>query len=271
MPISNIVRSAVAGMLSHKLNLDTIANNLANVNTTGFKAGRVHFQDVLYENYTYSTNAEEVRVGAGVRPSAISPTYTQGALEQTDIPTDVAIYGEGFFQVRQNDGTFAYTRNGNFRLDIVDGQRVLVNTDGLPVMGPNAGPVVIGPEASAQSLTISSTGEVLSSRFDELVGHDVINTVGQVALAKFVNPEGLEQIGQTLVRESATSGAVELGTPGATAGFGQLVGGALEGSNVNTADEMTNMVTAQRAYSLSVQALRTLDEMIGLANNIRSR
>ncbi|NCV21935.1 MAG: flagellar hook-basal body protein, partial [Chloroflexi bacterium] len=163
MPISNIVRSAVAGMLSHKLNLDTIANNLANVNTTGFKAGRVHFQDVLYENYTYATNAEEVRVGAGVRPSAISPTYTQGSLEQTDIPTDVAIYGEGFFQVRQNDGTFAYTRNGNFRLDIVDGQRVLVNTDGLPVMGPNAGPVVIGPEASAQSLTISSNPSGLTN------------------------------------------------------------------------------------------------------------
>ena len=110
MPISQIVRSAVSGMLSHKLQLDTIANNLANANTTGFKTAKVHFQDVLYQNATYATNVDDVQLGAGVRPSAITPAYTQGALEQTDLPTDVAIYGDGFFRVRSADGATAFTR-----------------------------------------------------------------------------------------------------------------------------------------------------------------
>lgn len=269
MPISQIVRSAVSGMLSHKLQLDTIANNLANANTTGFKAAKVHFQDVLYQNATYATNVDDVQLGAGVRPSAITPAYTQGALEQTDLPTDAAIYGDGFFRVQSADGATAYTRNGSFHLDIVGGQRVLVNGDGLVVLGAENGPIVVGNDLSAQSLTILSNGDVQATRFDEGAAKDVVTTVGQISLARFVNPEGLEQIGQTLALETATSGAPEVGVAGTTTGFGQLVGGTLEKSNVNAADEMTNMVQAQRAYSLSVQALRTLDEMIGLANNLR--
>lgn len=271
MPISQIVRSAVSGMLSHKLHLDTIANNLANSNTTGFKAAKVHFQDVLYQNATYATAFHDVHLGAGVRPSAITPAYTQGMLEQTDLPTDVAIYGDGFFRVRAPDGSIAYTRNGSFHLDIVGGQRALVNGDGLVVLGADGGPVIVGNDLSAQSLAILSNGDVQATRFDEASAKDVVTTVGQVSLARFVNPEGLELVGQTLARETATSGAAEVGVPGTTVGFGQLVGGTLEQSNVNVADEMTSMVQAQRAYSLSVQALRTLDEMIGLANNIRSR
>ncbi len=271
MPISHIVRSAVAGMLSHKLHLDTIANNLANSNTTGFKAAKVHFQDVLYQNYTHAANVEDVQVGAGVRPSAITPAYTQGDLEQTDMPTDVAIYGDGFFRVQAPDGTPAYTRNGSFHLDIVGGQRVLVNGDGHVVLGADNGPIIVGTDHSAQSLAILANGDIQATRFDEARATDVVTTIGQLSLARFVNPEGLELVGQTLARASVTSGAAEVGVAGTTVGFGQLVGGTLERSNVNVADEMTSMVQAQRAYSLSVQALKTLDEMIGLANNIRSR
>ena len=258
MPISQIVRSAVSGMVSHKLHLDVIANNLANVNTTGFKSARLNFEDVLYQSHTYATANRDLRVGSGVRPSTLQATFTQGSLQNTDVPTDLAVFGDGFFQVRLSDGATGYTRKGDFRLD-ADGR--LVTTDGLAMI-----PDVVVPPGTAETMTVGADGAV---RITPL-GATTPQQIGQIQLVTFNNPEGLEQISQTLFRQTPNSGAAQVGPPN-TAGFGQVVDRALEVSNVNMADEMANLVVAQRAYGFSVKVLQTLDEMVGMANNMRSR
>jgi flagellar basal-body rod protein FlgG len=261
MPISQLVRSAVSGMVSHKLHLDVIANNLANVNTSGFKSSRVNFQDVLYQRHRLATNNQDLRVGAGVRAVEIQPFFTQGALNQTDVPTDLSIYGNGFFRVRLPDGETGYTRNGNFR---VDANGLLITGDGLRVE-----PQITVPPDLVSSLSVDASGTLRGER----LGPDGVTRpveVGQLQIATFANPEGLEALGQTLFRETANSGGATVGLPN-TAGFGQIVSHTLEQSNVNMADEMSNLVVAQRAYGFSVKALQTIDEMIGLANNLRSR
>jgi flagellar basal-body rod protein FlgG len=244
-------------MLSHKLHLDVIANNLANVNTTGFKASRLGFQDLLYQAHRTATVNQDLRIGSGVRPAALEPTFTQGALQQTDVPTDLAIYGDGFFAVRLPDGTTAYTRNGSFRLDA--GGR-LVTADGLALL-----PEIVVPPDEAGTLAIGPDGMVRTSPRG-----GGTRVLGQIPLATFTNPEGLEQISQTLFRETANSGAANAGQAGSP-GFGQIVERALEVSNVSMADEMSNLIVAQRAYGFSLRALQTIDEMIGLANSLRAR
>jgi flagellar basal-body rod protein FlgG len=261
MPISQLVRSAVSGMVSHKLDLDVIANNLANVNTSGFKASRLKFQDVLYQQHREATSNRDLRVGAGVRPSEIQGLFTQGSLQQTESPTDVSVYGNGFFQVSLPTGETAYTRNGSFH---VDGTGRLVTSDGLPMV-PD---VRIPADVSVNSVTIDAAGAVRGERM--VNGQPTTVEIGQLQLAIFNNPEGMEAMGQTLYRQTANSGAATVGLPN-TAGFGQMVNYALEGSNVNMADEMSNLITAQRAYGFSLKTLQTIDEMIGMANNMRAR
>lgn len=260
MPISQLVRSAVSGMMTHKLNLDVIANNLANVNTQGFKASRLNFKDVLYQQDQMATTNRDLRVGAGVAPSDVQGIFTQGGLQQTAVPTDLAIYGNGFFQVRTPDGQLGYTRNGSFRLD-ANGH--LVTADGLAVV-----PDITVPDDLASTLTVDADGAV---RGERLVGGQIVPVqIGQLQLATFANPEGLEPLGQTLYRQTPNSGGATIGLPN-TQGFGQIASGALEVSNVNMSDEMANLIIAQRAYGFSVKALQTIDEMIGMANNLRSR
>jgi flagellar basal-body rod protein FlgG len=260
MPISQLVRSAVSGMVSHKLHLDVIANNLANVNTSGFKASRLNFQDVLYQAHRLATSNRDLRVGAGVRASDIQPIFTQGGLQQTDVRTDLAIYGNGFLQVQLPDGQVGYTRSGALRLD-ANGR--LVTADGLPLV-----PDIRIPPEMAGTVTVDASGVVWGERF--AAGQVQSVELGQVQLASFANPEGLQSIGQTLFRPTPNSGVATLGLPN-TPGFGQIVGGALEVANVNMADEMSNLIIAQRAYGFSLKALQTIDEMIGMANNIRAR
>jgi flagellar basal-body rod protein FlgG len=258
MPISPTVRAAVSGMVSHKLRLDVIANNVANATTTGFKAGKMSFQDVLNQPHRVGGPDGDVRVGAGVRAAALHPSFVQGAPQPTDSPTDLAIYGDGFFRVRLPDGTEGYTRNGSFRLDAA-GQ--LVTADGLPLV-----PGVTVPPGEAAGLTVDGDGRVLVER----AGAAAPTLLGRIQLARFNNPEGLETISQTLFRVSANSGPAVLGQ-GNTPGFGQVVSNALEGSNVDLADEMSSLIVAQRAYGLSLKALQTADEMLGLANSMRAR
>jgi flagellar basal-body rod protein FlgG len=258
MPISQLVRSAVSGMMSHKLNIDVIANNLANVNTTGFKAGRVNFKDVLYQADRLATTNPDLRAGAGVRPAEIQSSFTQGALQRTDVPTDLAIYGDGFFQVRAADGTLGYTRDGTFRVD-ADGR--LVTSDGSGFV-----PDIVVPPGAGSDLAVDADGVVRVTP----PGAAASQAIGQIQLARFANPEGLEAVGQNLFRATANSGAPDLGLPNAI-GFGQVVQGTLEVSNVSMADEMSNLVIAQRAYGFSIKALQTIDEMVGMANNLRAR
>ena len=261
MPISQLVRSAVSGMVSHKLHLDVIANNLANVNTNGFKSSRVNFQDVLYERHRLATGNQDLRVGAGVRAAEIQPFFTQGSLNQTESATDLSIYGNGFFRVRLPDGGTGYTRNGSFR---VDANGLLVTSEGLRVE-----PEIRVPADLVSSLSIDSAGTLRGERLGPN-GAVTSVEVGQLQIATFVNPEGLEALGQTLFRETANSGGATVGLPNG-AGFGQIVSHTLEQSNVNMADEMSNLIVAQRAYGFSVKALQTIDEMICMANNLRSR
>jgi flagellar basal-body rod protein FlgG len=260
MPISQLVRSAVSGMVSHKLSLDVIANNLANVQTSGFKSSRINFQDVLYQEHRLATSNRDLRVGAGVRPAEIQPFFSQGALHQTDQPTDLAIYGNGFFQVRLPDGETGYTRNGAFRVD-ADGR--LVTSDGLPLV-----PDVRVPAVLVGTLTVDVDGVVRGERLQPNGQYTTVE-IGRLQVSTFNNPEGLESLGQTLFRQTVNSGGANTGLPN-TPGFGQIVSNALEQSNVNMADEMSNLVIAQRAYGFSVRTLQTIDEMIGMANNLRS-
>jgi flagellar basal-body rod protein FlgG len=260
MPISQLVRSAVSGMVSHKLSLDVIANNLANVNTSGFKGSRVNFQDVLYQANRLATSNQDLRIGAGVRPVEIQPFFTQGSLVQTDSPTDMAVYGNGFFRVRLPDGQTGYTRNGSFR---VDANGLLTTTDGLQVE-----PQIRIPADLVSTVTVDTDGTIRGER-TQPDGTTRTVEIGQLQIATFVNPEGLEAVGQSLFRETANSGGATVGLPNSP-GFGQVVGQALEQSNVNMADEMANLITAQRAYGFSLKALQTIDEMIGMANNIRA-
>lgn len=260
MPISQLVRSAVSGMVSHKLHLDVIANNLANVNTSGFKASRLKFQDVIYQAHRQATENRDLRVGAGVRPAEIQPLFTQGALQQTDIATDLSIFGNGFFRIQLPDGQVGYTRSGAMR---VDGDGRLVTTDGLPIASE-----IRVPADLVSTLRVDTDGVVRGERVVDGQAQNI--ELGQIQLASFNNPDGLESIGQSLFRQTQNSGGAILGLPN-TPGFGQIIGGALEVSNVNMAEEMSNLVIAQRAYGFSVKALQTIDEMIGMANNLRAR
>lgn len=250
------MRTSASGMAAQQRMVDVIANNLANVNTTGFKRSRVSFEDVLYEtvqgasvlNFQQSGTTAPVQVGKGVRVGGILRMHGQGALEQTGRPLDLAVEGEGFFQVQRPDGTTAYTRDGTFTLSDTG---ALVTTGGYQVL-----PGVTVPR-DASSLTISPSGIV--SITTGTTGQQV--EVGRIELARFANPTGLEALGENLYRETAASGDPILGTPMAD-GFGQVQQGSLEGSNVEIVQEMTDMIAAQRAYEINARAVRAGEEMM---------
>ena len=243
------------------MNLNTIANNLANVNTTGFKKNKIEFQDMLYQKRR-AVGAEEgagnlvpagVEVGNGTRVVSTAKIYTQGQLTQTGEKMDVAIQGDGFFEVQRPDGTTAYTRDGGFKI-ASDG--TVVTNDGLPVLG-GFQPIPV----DAQNVNISSTGQV------------TIETPGgqqnfQIQLVRFNNPAGLRSEGGNLFVETPASGAPVLGNP-TQAGFGTLLQNYLETSNVNVAEEMVNMILAQRAYEVNAKAIQTSDQMMQETNNIK--
>jgi flagellar basal-body rod protein FlgG len=256
--------SAATGMQAQQLNLDVIANNLANVNTTGFKRSRPEFQDLAYQTLrpagARTGQGEQpvgLETGLGTRVAATRKIFSQGTLQQTDNPLDLAIDGEGFFQVLLPDGTTAYTRAGVFQRD---GQGQVVTADGYVLQ-----PAMTVP-AGALAVTVSSDGIVSATTADSPQPQQL----GQLTTARFVNPAGLRAIGRTLFVPTAASGDPELGTPG-QAGFGTITQGFVEASNVSVVEEMVQMITAQRAFEASSKAIRAADDMLGMANNVAVR
>jgi flagellar basal-body rod protein FlgG len=253
---------AATGMLAQQLTVEVISNNIANVNTTGFKRQRAEFQDLLYQNQRRvgSTSSDTgtivpagVQIGVGVKAAAVYRITEQGNLLKTDNPIDVAIQGRGFFQVKQTDGTTVFTRAGSFQLSPTG---EIVTADGLIV---NPGITI---PADATSVTINASGQVLAT----LASQATPQTVGTIELANFANEAGLENIGSNLLRETAASGTPQQGAPGST-GFGSLQQGFLETSNVNVVSEITNLITAQRAYEMNSKVITASDEMMRTLTN----
>ena len=253
--------SAAAGMESQQMNLDVISNNLANVNTTGFKKSKVEFQELLYQT-TRSPGADlgsgnqlptGIQVGQGSRPVATARIFTNGDLTQTGEQLDVAVQGNGFFEVQMPDSTSAYTRDGAFKTDSTGR---IVTSDGLPVIG-GFQPVPSG----TTNITISSNGNVTYTGASG-------TTTFQAQLVRFNNPAGLESEGSNLYKETPASGTPELGTPGQN-GFGTLNQGYLELSNVSVVEEMVNLIQAQRAYEVNSKAVQAADEMMQQSNNMK--
>ena len=248
---------ARTGLDAQQTQLDVTSNNLANVSTNGFKRARAVFEDLLYQTLRQpgaSSSAQTqipagLQLGTGVRPVATARLFTQGNLQKTDNTFDMAVNGNGFFSVQMPDGSVAYTRDGSFRVD-ASGQ--LVTSNGMP-MSP---PIVIPP--NALSVTIGADGVVSAMQ----AGQSSPVQVGQVQLATFVNPAGLDPRGQNLFTETAASGAPTVGTPGVN-GAGLINQGYVETSNVNVVEELVAMIQTQRAYEINSKAIETSDQMLG--------
>lgn len=258
------LRAAASGMMAQQTRSEVIANNLANVNTTGFKRSRAQFEDLLYQTVqgaavlgqAESQTQPAVQVGRGVRLTAVQRMHAQGPLETTNRPLDVAIEGEGFFQVQTGqNGQLAYTRDGGLQ---ISDQGVLVTSQGYVVQ-----PTIRVPN-DATSVSVSRTGVVSVSRGTGTVQAE---EVGRLELARFVNPAGLMAQGENLYTPTAASGDPVVGYP-QDIGMGRLVQGALEGSNVEVVQEMVDMITAMRAYEINSKAIKNSEGMLEIANNL---
>jgi flagellar basal-body rod protein FlgG len=244
------------GMEAQQTQLDTIAHNLANVGSNGFKRGHVVFEDLIYQNLRQAGAASSeqtqlptgLQVGLGVRPVATSRIFSQGNLQSTTNNLDVAIKGNGFFQIQMPDGTVGYTRDGSFQVD-PNGQ--LVTNSGYVVQPGIAIP------ANAQSVTIAQDGTVTAS----MPGQAAPQNIGQLQLASFVNPAGLDPLGSNLFAETAASGGPSTGSPQSN-GLGALQQGYVETSNVNVVEELVSMIQTQRAYEMNSKAIQTSDQML---------
>ena len=251
---------ARTGLDAQSSRMRVIANNLANVNTTGFKRDRATFETLAYQTMTApgapasaeNRYATGLSLGSGVQMTGTARVNSQGALATTDNPLDLAIEGDGFFQVTMPDGTIGYTRSGNFNLS-AEGQ--IVTSDGMPIQ-----PAIQVPEG-AQTITVGADGTVSA----QLAGETEPTQLGQIELARFVNPAGLAAKGGNLFTETAASGAAQVG-PAAIDGRGSLRQGMLEGSNVNVVQELVDMIETQRAYEVNSKMISATDEMLRNAN-----
>jgi flagellar basal-body rod protein FlgG len=256
--------SAASGMTAQQLNVDSIAHNLANSNTTGYKMRRAEFQDLLYQNLVQpgaSAGQQTVvptglQVGLGTRTSSNEIIFTQGSFVQSDNPLDLVIQGNGFFQVRRPAGDLAYTRAGTFHVDR-DGN--IVTPDGDPLE-----PQITLPPG-AQNVSIAQDGTVSYST----TGQNAAQLAGQIQLANFVNPAGLNSIGRNLYLPTDASGDPTVGTPGGQEGMGSLLQGYTEQSNVSVVEEFINLIVAQRAYEANSKVVKASDEMYQMVNNLR--
>ena len=256
--------SAASGMKGQQTQMDIVAHNIANVNTYGGKKVRAEFQDLVYQtlreagaqNGADGQYPTALQIGLGTRVAATQRVFTQGALQTTDNPTDIGIQGEGVFRVSMPDGTTAYTRDGTWKLD---SNRRMVTTDGYPI----ADGITIDANAPADSIVISGDGRVSCTP-----AGGTQQEVGQITLARFVNPAGLTSIGKNLFVVSEASGEAIEGNPG-TDGTGTLTQGTLEMSNVQIVEEMVNMIVSQRAYESNSKAITTSDSMLEIANSLK--
>ena len=255
--------TAASGMQAQALNIDVIANNLANVNSSGFKKSRADFQDLLYETLRSAGVASSsgtqvpagIQVGHGTRAAAVQKIFTQGDYQFTKNELDMAIEGEGFFEIIQPDGESAYTRSGSFK---IDGDGRIVTSDGFPLE-----PELTIPEDS-MAVSIGTDGTVSILR----AGETQPSEIGTIQLSRFVNNAGLSSIGRSLFLPTASSGDAITGIAGEEE-FGTISQGYLEMSNVSVVDEMVSMIAAQRAYEVNSKSIQAADEMLQMANNLR--
>lgn len=255
--------SAASGMAAQQMNVDNIANNLANANTSGFKMRRTQFQDLLYQSYVQPGAAagsqtvvpSGLQVGLGTRPASNEIIFSEGNFQETDNPLDLVIQGKGFFQVLLPSGQLAYTRDGGFQLDR-NGN--LVTSSGNMVQ-----PQITIP-AQAQSITIAADGTVSYTQ----PGQTASQTAGQIQLALFPNPAGLNSIGQNMFQPTDASGEPVVAVPGGQEGLGSLMQGYTEGSNVSVVEEFINMIVSQRAYEANSKVVKAADEMYQQVNNV---
>lgn len=259
--MNNALWVAKTGLDAQQTRMSVISNNLANVNTTGFKQSRAAFEDLLYQNVRQAGAQSSqdtilpsgLMLGTGVRTVATEKIFSQGNVVQTDNALDIAINGQGFFQILRPDGGLGYSRAGNFQ---TDAQGQLVTSNGYVLQ-----PAITIPE-DAQSITIGADGVVSVVQ----PGQASPTQVGNIQLADFINPAGLQPAGENMYLETAASGAPQIGTPGLT-GIGSVQQGALETSNVNVVEEMVNMIEAQRAYEMNSKVISSVDQMLQYVTN----
>ena len=257
--------TAASGMVSQQFNIDTISNNLSNVNTTGFKKQRAEFEDLIYQTIlmagTPATEVTEVptgiQVGHGAKTAATQKMFSQGSLQATENKLDIALEGEGFFKVQLYDGSVAYTRDGSFK---IDSNRQVVNSNGY-LFEP---PLIFPENFIMNTLAISQDGKVTV----KVVGEEDPVEIGQLEIYRFVNPAGLSSIGGNLFKTTPASGEEIAGQPGLD-GMAKTHQGFLEMSNVKVVEEMVNMIVAQRAYEINSKAIQTSDSMLATAIGLK--
>ncbi|MEI7812260.1 MAG: flagellar basal-body rod protein FlgG [Ignavibacteria bacterium] len=259
------LRTAASGMYAQQINIETISNNIANINTTGFKKNKAEFKDMMYQEVSVNpqfssqqTQKEQtnvkIQVGNGVQPASTQKIFLQGDLQATGNQLDVAIQGEGFLQVRKSDGAMAYTRDGAIK---VSANGTLVTANGY-VLEPG---ITVNNDVS--SISIGKDGSI---EVKELNGN--LTVVGSLELVKFMNPGGLTPVGDNLYIETSASGVPVTGAP-SSAGFGELHQGYIEASNVDIVEEMISMITAQRAYEINSKTVKTVEDMMTMTNNLK--
>jgi flagellar basal-body rod protein FlgG len=255
--------TAATGMMAQQMQIDVVSNNISNVNTIGYKKQRAEFADLFYQTMEYAgtatstttTSPTGINVGLGVRPTAVTKIFTQGNLKQTNNNLDLAIQGDGFFQIQLPDGRIGYTRDGAFKLD-ANGN--IVTSDGYKLI-PN---ITLPPDTVQISIGTDGTVSILQA------GQTQMQQIGQIQLAKFINPAGLHSLGSNLYVNTSASGDPIVDNPG-TNGLGEIRQGFIEMSNVQLVEEMTDLITGQRAYDAASKAIMTSDEMLQTVNNLK--
>lgn len=265
--------TAASGMTSQQMNVDTISNNLANVNTTGYKKERLEFKSLLYQNMERATldpansvnRPVNLQVGLGVRPIATGRIFDTGNFERTDNKLDFAIEGNGFFAVQRSENEIDYTKDGSFKLSVVDEGSMLVTSEGYPILNTDGEPIVIPPEVMIDSMNVSEDGKI---GYTDSTGTFVDLGI-QFDMVQFSNSQGLLAIGGNLLSKTPATGEAMHEIDGEVNKTSRLVQGVLEMSNVQVAQEMVKLIVAQRAYELNSKAIQTSDDMLQLANNLK--
>lgn len=265
--------TGASGMIAQQTNVDTIANNLANINTTGYKQETVEFKSLLYQtiqkNSTDSNGADKpvgVQVGLGTRNSAVSSKYTQGAYTETGNQWDFAIGGDGFFAVQMEDGSIGYTRSGSFKMSIGVGGMTLCDAEGHPVLDSNGAPITVDAELSTSKITVDPYGNLMYPDEDNNAQPMGI----RIGLVQFNNPVGLMKVSNSILKESPASGSPRWESSDGALKPSELRQKYLEASNVQAVDEMVNLIVAQRAYEMNSKIITASDTMLQQANNLRS-
>ena len=264
--------SAASGMIAQQTNVDTISNNLANVNTVGYKSESTEFKSLLYQNLqsrTTSANGEykpvAAQVGLGARVASVTSHFTQGAMNASDSSTDFAISGDGLFAVQNEEGETVYTRNGNFYFSTATEGMMLCTADGYPVLSTDGQPIVLSSDYNAANIKVSSEGDLMYPGEDG----NLANIGVKIGLFQFANPSGLDKLGGNYLAETEASGVPMNEETDGVAKKSQLKQNYLEASNVQVATEMVNLITAQRAYELCSKAITTSDTMMEQANSLK--